>query len=369
LLDKHSTGGIGDKVSLVLAPMLVACGAYVPMISGRGLGHTGGTLDKLEAIPGYRTQLDESEFQRKLKDAGCAIIGAGQSLAPADRRLYAVRDVTATVESVPLITASILSKKLAASLDGLVLDVKTGTGAFAATNQAAKELGQNLVTVANAAGLPTVALITDMNQVLGRTAGNAVEVAESIEFLCETPRDARLEDVVLALGSEALRLGQLVDDDATAQARLRRCLDDGSAAEHFANMVTAQGGPRDLLTKPQAYLPKAKIICPVLASKAGTVRAMDVRAIGLAIVTLGGGRHRPTDRIDASVGLTDIVSVGESVSANQPMAFVHAASDHDAEVASTTIREAITIGETEVLPSQTIVDRITTDSIGPKTNS
>ncbi len=362
LLDKHSTGGIGDKVSLVLAPMLAACGAYVPMISGRGLGHTGGTLDKLEAIPGYRTQLDESEFQQTLKKAGCAIVSANQSLAPADRRLYAIRDVTATVESVPLITASILSKKLAASLDGLVLDVKTGSGAFADTIQAASELGQSLVAVANEAGLPATALITDMNQVLGRNAGNAVEVMESIKFLCETPRDPRLEAVTIALGSEALRLGQLVNDDATAEIMLNRCLEDGSAAERFQAMVTAQGGPHNLLESPFNYLPQAKIVRPVFAKRDGIVQNIDVRMIGLAIVTLGGGRHRLTDKIDPGVGLTNLVGIGESVSRDQPLAVVHAASDSDAEIASAAIGDAVTINKTPCDGSEIIHDRIKDNS-------
>ncbi len=358
LLDKHSTGGLGDKVSLVLAPMLAACGAYVPMISGRGLGHTGGTLDKLEAIPGYRTQLDDSEFQHTLEQAGCAIVGANESLAPADRRLYAVRDVTATIESVPLITASILSKKLAASLDGLVLDVKTGSGAFADTRQAATELGESLVSVANSAGLPTVALITDMNQVLGSSAGNAVEVMESIRFLRDTPREPRLNAITISLGSEALKLGKLATDEATAEVMLNRCLDDGSAAEHFQAMVTAQGGPADLLANAAKHLSEGNVIQPVYAQQHGFIQSIDVRAIGLAIVELGGGRRLSTDKIDHSVGFTEFAELNESVSPDQPIAFVHAANAQDADVASAAIRDAVTIDDTQVAINEIVIDRI-----------
>ncbi|MGF1609419.1 MAG: thymidine phosphorylase, partial [Kiloniellales bacterium] len=224
VLDKHSTGGVGDKVSLMLAPLLAACGAAVPMISGRGLGHTGGTLDKLEAIPGYDTTPGLERLRTVVAEAGCAIIGQTAELAPADRRLYAIRDVTATVESVPLITASILSKKLAAGLDGLVMDVKVGNGAFMAEPAAARELAESLVAVAGAAGLPTVALITDMNQVLGRSAGNALEVREAIDYLTGASRDPRLHEVTLALAVEALLLGGLAGDAETAQELLRDAL-------------------------------------------------------------------------------------------------------------------------------------------------
>ena len=363
LLDKHSTGGIGDKVSLVLAPMLAACGAYVPMISGRGLGHTGGTLDKLEAIPGYRTQLDGASFERVLEQAGCAIVSANQSLAPADRRLYSVRDVTATVESVPLITASVLSKKLAADLDALVLDIKVGSGAFAVSKEAAIELGTSLVKVANQAGLPTVALLTDMNQVLGRSAGNALEVMESITFLCETQRDPRLEATTIALGSDALQLGGLASDASTAEKKLRRCLDDGSAAEHFQAMVTAQGGPAHFLENASAHLPKADTIRPVLARRMGVVQAMDVRAIGLAIVSMGGGRGRPSDTIDHRVGFSDVIGIGESVSRDQPLAVVHAANEHDADNAEAVLHEAMQINEADCQSSDLILGRLSDKTV------
>src|SRR5271167_382390 len=246
VVDKHSTGGVGDNVSLMLAPMLAACGAYVPMISGRGLGHTGGTLDKLDSISGYVSQPDLALFKRVVKEAGCAIIGQTSDLAPADRRLYAIRDVTATVESIALITASILSKKLAAGLEGLVMDVKTGSGAFMATLDGARELATSIATVANDAGLPTVSLITDMNEPLASAAGNAVEVQNAVDYL-SGERDARLHEVTLALGAELLALSRLAPDVAAGRAALERSLASGAAAERFELMVRALGGPNDFL--------------------------------------------------------------------------------------------------------------------------
>ena len=297
IVDKHSTGGVGDKLSLMLAPLLAACGAVVPMVSGRGLGHTGGTLDKLEALPGLRVDLDDAAFAQVLRQAGCAIVGAGPTLAPADRRLYALRDVTATVESVPLITASILSKKLSAGLDALVLDVKCGRGAFAATPEAALALAQSLVSVAGAAGLKARALVTDMDAVLGHTAGNALEVAEALDFLTGRDGGATADtepvqrEVTLALGAELLLLAGLAADTATARVRLEQSLASGAAAERFARMVAAQGGPRDVLA--DAGLPVAPVQRPVAALHDGVVAAMDTRALGLAVVALGGGRTRP----------------------------------------------------------------------------
>lgn len=365
LLDKHSTGGVGDKVSLVLAPLLAACGAYVPMISGRGLGHTGGTLDKLEAIPGYRTQVDETSLANIVQKVGCAIVGATESIAPADRRLYSIRDVTATIDSVPLITASILSKKLAAAVDSLVLDVKTGSGAFASTPDAARELANSLVSVGNQSGLRTVALLTDMSQVLGRNAGNAVEVEESIAFLRGHQRDPRLEQLVIALGVEALLHGGSAQDKAAAEAMLRHNLDDGEAAARFQAMVVAQGGPSDLLTRAHSYLPKANVSRPVFAASSGIVHAIDVRRVGMAIVELGGGRRQPDEIIDPSVGFTDIAGVGETVSFDRPLAVVHARTEHDAETAAAALRDAFRIGETESNPAPLIVDRIEANGLKP----
>ena len=343
VVDKHSTGGVGDKVSLILAPLLAACGAYVPMISGRGLGHTGGTLDKLAAIPGYRTDIDLATLAQVVRRTGCAVIGQTADLAPADRRLYAIRDVTATVESLPLITASILSKKLAEGLDALVLDVKCGSGAFMAEPEAARTLARTLVEVARGAGLPTTALLTDMDQVLGRSAGNALEVAESIAFLTGAAREARLQDVTLALAAEILTLAGLAPDAAAARALAVARLADGSAAERFARMVAALGGPADVLARPG--LPAAPCVVPVVPERAGVVARMDVRAIGLAVVALGGGRTDPAQAIDPRVGLSEVAGLGEAVDAAHPLCLVHAASDDAAAEAAARIRAAVTLAD------------------------
>lgn len=343
VLDKHSTGGVGDKVSLMLAPMVAACGGYVPMISGRGLGHTGGTLDKLDAIPGYATSPDLATFERVVRGTGCAVIGQTDDLAPADRRLYAIRDVTATVESIPLIVASILSKKLAAGLQGLVMDVKAGSGAFMTGLDDARALADAIAETANRAGLPTVALVTDMNQVLGRSAGNALEVREAIAFLTGADREPRLLEVTLALAGEMLALGGLVDDPRAGVDRARAALVDGRAAERFARMVTALGGPTDLLERPDTHLPTAAIVRPVLPVDAGTVAAIDTRALGLAVIELGGGRRRVTDAIDHAVGLDGVAGIGAAVDAGRPIALVHARSEADAARAAEAVRRAVTI--------------------------
>ena len=349
VLDKHSTGGVGDKVSLMLAPMLAACGAVVPMISGRGLGHTGGTLDKLEALPGYGVTPAQPLLLHTLHTAGCAIVGANADLAPADRRLYAIRDVTATVESVPLITASILSKKLAAGLQALVMDVKWGSGAFMPAAAQALALAHSLVDVAGHAGLPTVALVTDMNQVLGHTAGNALEVQEAIAFLtgraaAEAPaREPRLLALTLALGARVLRLAGLEPTLDAAHTALQQSLDSGAAAERFARMVACLGGPADVLQ--QAGLPTAPVVCPALAQRDGFVSAMDVRALGLAVVALGGGRLRPGAPVDPRVGLASVLPLGARVKAGDTLATVHAAHGSAAEQAVAAVRAAITLAD------------------------
>lgn len=344
VLDKHSTGGVGDKVSLMLAPIVAACGGVVPMISGRGLGHTGGTLDKLESLPGYGVEPSRETLLAVLRDAGCAIVGAGPTLAPADKRLYAIRDVTATVESVPLITASILSKKLAAGLQGLVLDVKVGNGAFMPGLDEARALARSLVAVASGAGLPAQALITDMNQVLGHSAGNAVEVREAIDFLSGIEREPRLLEVTLALAARLLCLGGLAAGMPEARAQALRALDSGAAAERFARMVAGLGGAGDLRRATQ-QLPAAPVQCDVPAPQDGVLATTDVRAIGLAIVALGGGRRRAGDRIDPRVGLTQVLPLGSSVRKGQPLARVHAASQADAEAAVAALQAAMHIDE------------------------
>lgn len=345
VLDKHSSGGVGDKVSLMLAPLVAACGGYVPMIAGRGLGHTGGTVDKLEAIPGYTTTPAPAEFDRIVRSLGCAIIGQTADLAPADKRFYATRDVTATVESVPLITASILSKKLAAGLQGLAMDVKWGNGAFADSPAMAQQLAQSIVEVANGAGMKTRALITDMNQVLGTEVGNALEIHETIAYLKGEPREPRLHEVTLALAAEMLLLGGLADDEAQARVKLQRALDSGAAAEKFAAMVTALGGPADLLERPATYLPEAPVLRPVPALRAGRLTAMRTREIGLIIVELGGGRRQAGDVIDMRVGLSGMRQLGDELQAGEPLAWVHAGSELDAERAVAALQAACEFAE------------------------
>ncbi len=345
ILDKHSTGGVGDKVSLMLAPMLAACGAYVPMISGRGLGHTGGTLDKMDSIPGYQTAPATDTLQQALRSAACAIVGQTADLAPADRRLYAIRDVTGTVESIPLITASILSKKLAAGLQGLVLDVKVGNGAFAATPEMAQALAQSLVSVANGAGLPTRALITDMNQVLGHSCGNVLEVVEALDFLSGARREPRLQAVTSALCAELLVLGGLAPDIPQAQTRIDRVLADGSALDHFARMVAALGGPADLVQRPQDYLVAAPVQREVRAASGGWVAQHATRDIGLLVIELGGGRRKAVDAIDHRVGLSDVAAVGQRIDAGDRLAVVHAADANAAELAANRLSEYIQVAE------------------------
>jgi thymidine phosphorylase len=345
VLDKHSTGGVGDKVSLMLAPILAACGAIVPMISGRGLGHTGGTLDKFDSIPGYRTAPDLPGFRQALREAGCAIIGQTAELAPADRRLYAIRDVTATVESIPLITASILSKKLAAGLQGLVMDVKCGNGAFADTPEMALALARSIVRVATGAGLPTRALVTDMNQVLGHAAGNALEVLEAVEFLRGEHRAPRLLQVTRLLCAEALVIGGLAADASAALARVDAVLASGAALERFSRMVAALGGPTDFCERPLQHLPSAPVQRPVPAPRAGWVLSKATRDIGLAVVELGGGRRKASDAIDHRVGFSGVVSIGQSVAAGEPLAVVHAASEDAAAAAVATLQRCIALGD------------------------
>jgi thymidine phosphorylase len=339
VLDKHSTGGVGDKVSLLLAPIVAACGGAVPMISGRGLGHTGGTLDKLDAIPGYDTAPGRDRFAAAVREAGCAIIGQTADLAPADRRLYAIRDATGTVESIPLIVASILSKKLAAGLDALVMDVKVGSGAFLPELDQARELAQAIMDVARGNGLATAALLTDMDRVMGRAAGNAVEVRESIDHLTGAASDGRMVEVTLALCEQLLRLKGLDGDP-------RAALQSGAAAEHFARMVAALGGPADLLERPDDHLPRAPLTVEAHAERDGVVAGIDVRAVGLAIIDLGGGRRREDDAIDHAVGFTEISAPGERVGPHgRPLAIVHARDEVAAAHACEAIRAAFSVGD------------------------
>jgi thymidine phosphorylase len=358
ILDKHSTGGVGDKVSLMLAPIVAACGGIVPMISGRGLGHTGGTLDKLASIPGYQCAPDLPTLHRALKTAGCAIIGQTDDLAPADRRLYAIRDVTATVESVPLITASILSKKLAAGLQGLVMDVKVGNGAFADSMAMATTLAESLVRVANAAGLPTRAWLTDMNQVLGHTCGNALEVMEAVQFLRGESVNQRLLEVTRTLSAELLVMGGLAADEATALKQVDAALSSGRALTQFSRMVAALGGPTDFVERPAHYLALAPVQLPVAAPRSGWVTGMATRNIGLAVVELGGGRRKLTDTIDPRVGFTQFAQIGQQVLADDVLAVVHADDMASAEHAQQTLLNQLLISEESVPPALVMLQRV-----------
>lgn len=331
VLDKHSTGGVGDLVSLPLGPLVAACGGFVPMISGRGLGHTGGTLDKFDAIPGYQTAPDNALFRATVRETGVAIIGQTARLAPADKVVYGIRDVTATVESVAMITASILSKKLSAGLGGLVLDVKIGSGAFMPSLEKSIELAESLVAVGNGAGLPTAALLTDMNQPLAPCAGNAIEMRAAIDYLTGRSRPARLHQVTFALAAKMLVLGGLAADHDQAILRLTEALQSGRAAEIFARMVAKLGGPHDLMDDPDRHLARAQVTLAVPVDRDGVIAAIDCRALGLAVVALGGGRQKPSDKIDYAVGLSDFAELGEKVKAGQSLALIHAHSLDQAE--------------------------------------
>jgi thymidine phosphorylase len=345
VVDKHSTGGVGDVVSLMLGPMIAACGGFVPMISGRGLGHTGGTLDKFDSIPGYCTVPDPELFRKVVKDVGVAIIGQTAQLAPADKRFYGIRDTTATVESVAMITGSILSKKLSAGLDALVMDVKVGTGAFMPTFEKSVELANSIVNVGNGAGTRTSAILTGMDESLCPAAGNALEVRVAIDYLSGASRPARLHEVTMALCAEMLVLSGISKTHDEANGKLQVALDSGAAAERFARMVKALGGPADLMERPDAYLDKAPVVLPVPALASGYASATDCRGLGLAVVGLGGGRVRPQDAIDFAVGLTNLVELGQKVEAGQPLAMVHARTLDAAERAVREVQAAYAIGE------------------------
>ena len=343
VVDKHSTGGVGDKVSIMLAPMVAACGAYVPMISGRGLGHTAGTLDKFDSIPGYNTTPDNIFFERVVSRVGCAIIGQTRDLAPADKRFYGIRDVTATVESIPLITASILSKKLAAGLRGLVMDVKSGSGAFMPSHADAVKLAQNIATVSAGAGVPTTALVTDMSQVLGHTVGNAVEMIEAVAYLTGESRNARLHEVTVALAAEMVVLAGLAPDINSALAVVEDKLNSGHAAECFGMMVAALGGPVDFIETYKSHVLIAPVMKPVMITNAGYILQMNTRDIGMALVAMGGGRVRSDQRIDHAVGFTDFRQVGDFVDNANPIALVYGQSEDQVDSAIAAILAAVTV--------------------------
>jgi len=354
VVDKHSTGGVGDKVSFMLAAIVASCGGYVPMISGRGLGHTGGTADKLESIEGFNVQPNLSDFKKIVAELGVAIISQTPELAPADRRLYSIRDITATVASVPLITASILSKKLAAGLDALVMDIKVGNGAQMTSLKQAKVLANSITTVANDAGVNTQAIITDMNQVLGSTAGNALEMYETVKYLTGKLREPRLHQVVVALAKAMLLNTKLAIDDVDAQSKVDHALASGKAAEVFSKMICALGGPSDLLENPWRSMNKAEHIIEILAPDHGYISAMQTRDIGFSVVGLGGGRISNDQKIDHSVGFDRILPIGTRVNRADVLARVHANSLESAEIASKQYIDSISFSDEPVAETQVI---------------
>lgn len=356
-VDKHSTGGVGDTVSLPLAAMVAACGVPVPMISGRGLGHSGGTLDKLEAIPGFNVNLSLDEYRAQVARIGCALIGQTRDLAPADKKLYALRDVSATVECIPLICGSIMAKKLAEGIDALVLDVKFGRGAFMKDQAKARELAQAMVAIGVAMGKNVRALLTAMDQPLGRCVGNAVEVAESIACLRgEGPAD--LMEVTFALGAEMLVLGGVAGDLAAAQTQLERVVADGSALAKFGEIVAAQGGDARVIDDPTGVLPSAAQQVPLVAAKAGYVTDVDAMGVALAAVRLGAGRVRVEDVVDPAVGVTALVKVGERVEVGQPLCVVHANDDDAWAEAEVRLRDAISVGEVAPVVGPRVAERL-----------
>jgi len=355
-VDKHSTGGVGDKISICLAPLVAACGVAVPMISGRGLGHTGGTLDKLEAIPGYSVDIDSKKFERIVREVGTAMIGQTARLAPADKRIYALRDVTGTVECIPLIVASILSKKLAEGIDGLVLDVKVGRGAFMKDLTSARELARALVRVGTRAGKKVVALLTDMNVPIGLTIGNALETREAIEVLMgQGPTDTR--ELTLALGAEMLVLGGVAKKTADARKRLEAAIADGSGLEVLAKMAKAQGGDPKSIHDP-SRLPKAKQRVPVLAGKTGHVTDIDALELGLTAVVMGAGRTRADQKVDPAVGIELVAKPGDRVSKGEPLALLHVQKRGGVEPWIERARGAFSIGAKAPAPRRLVLERI-----------
>lgn len=358
VVDKHSTGGVGDKVSLMLAPMLAACGAYVPMIAGRGLGHTGGTLDKLDALSGYKTSVDVNTFRKTVKEAGCAIIGQTADLAPADKKLYAIRDVCATVESVPLITASILSKKLAAGLQYLVMDIKCGNGAFMENMQQALELAYSIVDVAHKAGTKTSALLTDMDSVLGTSVGNALELREALNYLQGKKADSRLDEVTMSLCEELMVQSGLAKDKTDAVHKLRYSISSGRAYEHFVKMAVSLGADAKILNNYEHLLPQAPFVAPVYPEKSGYVAAVNTREIGLGVIMLGGGRTRPDQKINYTTGYTSFCRIGDKVTPKTPLCYIHAEDRDSMAEVSEIVRRAIILSPDKVEEPPVILRKI-----------
>ena len=358
IVDKHSTGGVGDKVSLMLAPMLAACGAYVPMIAGRGLGHTGGTLDKLDSLSGYQTNVDIDLFKQTVKQAGCAIIGQTAALAPADRKLYAIRDVCATVESIPLITASILSKKLSAGLQYLVMDIKCGNGAFMENIDRATELAHAIANTANGAGTKTTALLTDMDSILGTTVGNALELQEALSYLKGEKADSRLDEVTMALCAELLLNSNLAQTKEEAEQKLRHTISSGLAYEHFVKMATLLGADSKILENFATLKPKAPYVEPIYPTTSGYVTAIDTRQVGLGVIMLGGGRTHPEQKINYTTGFTSFCQIGDKVDAKTPLCYIHAEDKDKIKEVAEFVRQAITVADTKSAPSPVILRKI-----------
>ena len=355
--DKHSTGGVGDKVSLILAPILAACDLFVPMISGRGLGHTGGTLDKFDSIPGYNTKPNIDIFYKVVKEVGCAIIGQTSNLAPADKKLYSIRDIVGTVESIPLITSSILSKKIASGLKSLVLDVKVGNGSFNYNNEIATNLANSLVSVAKSAGLSCEAILTDMNQVLGWNAGHTLEVTESIEYLINNKKNIRLEKITNELAISALVMIKKIDKN-DALKKINDVVHNGKAAEKFEQMIAALGGPKNLLTSYQFDLPKASYVDQILSSKKGFIKSIRTRDLGLILIELGGGRKQINDKINFSVGYENVIDVGSTVDTSTPLVTVHSSSKEIFENVKNHIQSCFEISDDKVDRLATIYQTI-----------
>ena len=355
--DKHSTGGVGDKTSLILAPILAACDLFVPMISGRGLGHTGGTLDKLDSIPGYNTKPNIDLFQKVVKKVGCAIIGQTSNLAPADKKLYAIRDIVGTVESLPLITSSILSKKISSGLKTLVLDVKIGNGSFNSTLEIAKNLANSLVSIAKGAGLNCEAILTDMNQVLGRTAGHSLEVKECIEYLVSKKRDSRLEIVTNELASSCLMMIKKISKEESIKL-INRVLDNGKAAEQFEKMIYALGGSNSFLSTYKNELSNNMYIEDINLGKQGWIKEVDTRELGLILIELGGGRKQINDKINYHVGYDNILGVGNYISSTTPVLNVSANSKDDFDKVKNSIINCFVISDEKVIKSQNIYEII-----------
>lgn len=358
IVDKHSSGGVGDKVSLMLAPILAACDVYVPMIAGRGLGHTGGTIDKLEAIPNYNTAANDELFRRTVKNVGCAIIGQTADLAPADKKIYAIRDVCATVESIPLITASILSKKLAAGLQYLVMDLKCGNGAFMNNFADAKALAESIVGVANGAGTNTTAVLTDMNQVLGQTVGNALEVREALDYLQNKNIDNRLDIITKTLCTQLLCQCKRFENFDTALRAVNDVLSSGKALEKFAQMTFSLGAPLDFVEKSDSYLPQSAHQKPIFAPQQGYIKSMNTREIGLSIIELGGGRTMPEQKLDLATGYSEFIQIGDKVDEKTPLAIVHYQSSEQYERAKQTLYQAIEIGSEKPTLNEPILLKI-----------